>query len=425
MNRSKSLVILILILTINAIFTVLISAYLIRGKILQSLVEEEARSSLAIAEQTAGLLEKEIATIQEKVNLLTQFPQIQDGDTATCNKKLAEVAPYLKANIDNITRFNTRLTLDCAINQAAVGYVLTPNSPITAVIRDPNHAPYLSYSGYSPISKQEVLYLNLPFYSSKGVYSGIIGGVIYLNYLSDKYLKNLPLEEGAYVTLIDDSGNFLYYPNNDYIGKNLNSPDLMGNDPDLRSFNERAVEESKINKSGAVRYSVAGREMLSVYAPAHVFQHRIWTVVVTMPVQAILSKITSTEGFGGLSLFISLAGVVIITFILFSAIVLYFVIRKINESNLLLEQRVQERTRELERAKLSIEETVEKRTAELEELKDSLEEKVKERTHALEERAAELEQRNRLMVDRELKMIQLKEENESLKSKLGGDKKTA
>ena len=80
-----------------------------------------------------------------------------------------------------------------------------------------------------------------------------------------------------------------------------------------------------------------------------------------------------------------------------------------------LEKRVSERTTELEELKNSLEQTVKERTTELEELKTGLEQTVIERTKTLEEKVEELKLVNRLMVDRELKMVELKKEIEELK----------
>ncbi len=57
------------------------------------------------------------------------------------------------------------------------------------------------------------------------------------------------------------------------------------------------------------------------------------------------------------------------------------------------------------------------RTNELQELAQSLDEKVKERTKELQERIEELERFHRLTVGRELKMLELKKENEKLRDK--------
>lgn len=87
-----------------------------------------------------------------------------------------------------------------------------------------------------------------------------------------------------------------------------------------------------------------------------------------------------------------------------------------------LEAKVKERTRELEEAKAGLEIKVTERTAELEKERASLEEKVKDRTRelesakaGLEEKVAELEEFHDLTVGRELKMIELEKEIESLK----------
>ena len=81
-----------------------------------------------------------------------------------------------------------------------------------------------------------------------------------------------------------------------------------------------------------------------------------------------------------------------------------------------LEKRVSGRTKELEELASNLEKTVKERTAELEKLKTSLEQTVAEKTKMLEEKVEELKRVNRVMVDRELKMVELKREIEKLKS---------
>lgn len=61
-------------------------------------------------------------------------------------------------------------------------------------------------------------------------------------------------------------------------------------------------------------------------------------------------------------------------------------------------------------------EVIREKTAELEQLNRSLEEQVRQRTDQLEQRGQELERFNSLMVGRELKMTELKEELSRIKS---------
>ena len=76
-----------------------------------------------------------------------------------------------------------------------------------------------------------------------------------------------------------------------------------------------------------------------------------------------------------------------------------------------IEQEVQKRTFELKNAQVSLE----ARTTELEKLKSGLEISVAERTEELKNKVTELERTNKSMIDRELKMIELKKEIEELK----------
>jgi hypothetical protein len=88
----------------------------------------------------------------------------------------------------------------------------------------------------------------------------------------------------------------------------------------------------------------------------------------------------------------------------------------------LLEQKVTERTKELEDAKHNLEEInsvlevrVQARTRELEKLNRTLEDKVIARTNDLEKKIKDLETFQRITVSRELKMIELKQEIERLR----------
>jgi len=80
-----------------------------------------------------------------------------------------------------------------------------------------------------------------------------------------------------------------------------------------------------------------------------------------------------------------------------------------------LEDKVQERTRELEEARASLEIKVKARTRELQELTERQEETIEERTKEIKERMEELEKFHRLAVGRELKMVELKKEIKKIK----------
>ncbi len=94
-------------------------------------------------------------------------------------------------------------------------------------------------------------------------------------------------------------------------------------------------------------------------------------------------------------------------------------INKLKESHTILEAKVRERTAELEVARESLEQKIKERTEELEKLKDGLERTVLARTKTLQIKIAETESMNQLMIGREIRMTELKEEIKELKARLG------
>lgn len=84
-----------------------------------------------------------------------------------------------------------------------------------------------------------------------------------------------------------------------------------------------------------------------------------------------------------------------------------------------LEQEVRDRTKELNDKKDSLESIVFERTRELTKIKDDLEKTVEERTKDLSEKISEVEKINNFMVNRELKMTEMKTRIKELESKVG------
>lgn len=79
---------------------------------------------------------------------------------------------------------------------------------------------------------------------------------------------------------------------------------------------------------------------------------------------------------------------------------------------------IEDKTRELEAERRSLENKVKQRTQELEKARANLEKRVEERTEELSTNLAQLKRINRLMVDREMVIIDLKKENKALEAQL-------
>lgn len=90
-----------------------------------------------------------------------------------------------------------------------------------------------------------------------------------------------------------------------------------------------------------------------------------------------------------------------------------------------LEDAINQRTKELEESRTVLEIKIRARTRQLQEMNDSLARQVGEKTLELQDKVADLERFNKFMVDREMRMIELKNEVERLRDQLDKNAKKA
>jgi len=254
-----------------------------------------------------------------------------------------------------------------------------------------------------------------------------VGGVlIFILSISGFFL--VKTQSSLFKKEIEQRGKLLV----EFVSKVVETPALYGDQVEL----ERIVKEITKGKEEIIDYMVIfdneGKPLtFSSKKPKKIDPKR--TFVISTPI---------LEDFGYVEIGYSLVPlqkiqtylifnilITIVLSILFSAAGIIFISRQLiiqPASTIIreLEEKVKERTRELEEERASLEIKVQARTRELKELAESLEEKVKERTRELEKRIAELEKFHKITVGRELKMIELKKKIKELEEELKKYKKS-
>lgn len=265
----------------------------VHEQLTKNLINIYATQQGILATQIAQTLTVEIEQIQTKLRLIAQLPEIMNGDTATCNEKIAFVLTDTSIGVNNVSRVGPDGIFRCSLNQKVIGLRAdTFGAYFTQIFADPAHAtvmgravkaPGIPGSGYA-------IGIHVPVWSKSGAFIGTAGGAIYLSDLEQKYLSNVTLPLNGHVALYDDDGTVLYNYKTELIGDNLASPTfqklVQGGLPPQQS-----IQGIKDGVSGSRISTFAGITRISAFAPVHVFPGRNWRIAVSVPIEDAESSI--------------------------------------------------------------------------------------------------------------------------------------
>ncbi len=262
---------------------------------LNGLISQHSQENLASAKQTAATLEEEIKSTEDKLKLISKIPEIRDGDTESCNQKLVEIAG-LNPRISNIGRVGVDKKFKCSLNKVLIGTDAEKLGPyINKIFTDPSHKAVMSRIIKVPAGGYAVA-LHVPVIDENGLFAGTVGGAIYFDEFSEKFLKNIKVSDQGYVVLQDDDGTIFYHPQKELIGQNRR-PHTPQEIATASAITNMIIKSSKDGTSGTSRYisSLDNEEKVGSYAPAEVSPGRRWMVIVTVPIEKILAAPIITE----------------------------------------------------------------------------------------------------------------------------------
>lgn len=426
--QKRTLLIAINVITLLFVLAAaLIFTQVLRGELVKNFIEEEQSHEMTFAENIANVLRMEMENQLILFTEMAQLPEIQSPNPAVCNQKLDDLFLQYGKKLTNIGRMNSQGIFDCSHNRDVIGV----NGPeqaayLKTIIEDPEHRPVMGHiisSAAGAVSTGPVTSFHVPIFGKNGKFLGTLGGAINFNDLKDQYLKDIVVLQQGYAAITDDNGDILYYPQTEFIGKNVWFEEIQNNTGRNQALNEM-WKNVAAGKKGIVRYTLEGKEKIAAYVPAAIFPGRVWGIIITVPIEDLQSILMTTNIDRVFSQFnLAMVAIIILAFGLLQFFEIRWLFRPLGIMNAALEKLSQgdftaadipsggggndefsQLVQSLKGALFSLW----KKTTNVDAI-------VAEKTKALEQKIVELEAANKAMAGRELKMMELKKEIEELK----------
>lgn len=362
----------------------------------ESVVDKVEQTQYANATQIAFALEDNIHDLEEKLSLLATLPAVLDGDTTQCSETLKQVFSVIKLPIANLSRLGVDGIFNCSVIDTAVGINGFEYSYIASLFNDENHSPV--FSRLLPLLDSEgkvgaVFALHVPVYR-EGVFAGSLGGAFWMSDILPPILSEVSLPPDSWVVVLDDNGDILWHPDPSLIGLNINGEVVtaaLAKNQNLPELLRRAITEDSISDR---YYLASGDEHIAYARRIQVSEDRHWSIIITTPSQYVDGLLADSSqrssSIDMILLLLILASIPCIGWLMW-----YW-------------------ERSLERAVVNTTQELADKNTELASAQSQLSSMVTElakQKQEAERRADESDKLNKLMVDRELKMIEMKKQN--------------
>jgi HAMP domain-containing protein len=428
--------------TVMTVGSVVISQS-IKNKLSTNLIEQFYLQEELIARQTALTLENYVLNIVDELLIIAQLPELIDGTIEECNAKLEQILGMTQLKVGNLGRVNKEGIFKCSVNKALVGVDAKKlGDYIPKILNDLEHKPVISRAFVPPGTTSYVSAVHVPVYKADE-FMGTMGGAIYFDELGEKILKDSkPSEKGA-VVLVDDDGTILYHPIKQLVGKNIESEEIQKLNNYEHTF-KGILDLALKGETGTVQYFFNGAEKIAAFTPVQILPDHVWMAIVTVPLSDIDDNLL---GLGVKKFFNTLMSFEIGLILLTAFLFLWYMIaqffnpiskitdaaKEVAKGNLdiripvarrdeigMLARVFNEMLEKIKSYYANLELEVRNKTKELAdrviEVK-KVDDKLLISNNALATKIKELEKINTFMIDRELKMTELKKENEQLKKK--------
>lgn len=207
--------------------------------------------------------------------------------------KHSDFSRLFYSNADSKIRFSDGQILNFPVNTSAHTKFM-------------NNLPFF-ISPYIPISEngRQIFLVYIPLYKNN-VISGVFGATVELNSLK-KVLSNLDLHDGSKISLIDQSGQFLFHQNPDFIGK-VFSPDKA----EYIQYNSKyiaALNNDDIINNHIETIDTDGNEIDLFY---NKIQQCNWSILISVPAERKQDLYTRFSRMNLMLIVLSIVGILMI-----------------------------------------------------------------------------------------------------------------
>ncbi len=286
-------VIILISMTLTSLFTYLRSSSLMGAQTKSEMTDLVKTSSgiISLIIEKEQLSPKHLASSREIIDMLAnpEDMELRNKSTQLLNKYISE-----NENLEHVFVVNNKGINVADTDPKLVGKDMNDRAYVKNTLK--SNKSVISETLISKSSGKQVIAITIPIYDgTKGVFSGFVTTAVIAESIS-KYLKDLKLQNSpsSYAFLVDQTGNFVYHPTKDKIGKQLDAEQL-------KPIVERVKKGENI-ETQTIAYNYNGKDKLTAYT---IIPQTNWTLFFTGDVAEIETPARS------MSLFIIIIGFII------------------------------------------------------------------------------------------------------------------
>ncbi len=317
-------------IALTVIAAVLLATQFFAVQFTQSSIEDQVVSAEIeqreiLAKAMARSVELRVDALEKKLRIAREIPAVRNAEQG-CGDAL-ELVLQVQSAFDIIGFTGVDGEVKCSTESAAVGLNVSELTHIQNIFNDPEHKPVVARVVRSPVEGEFSIAVVVPVYRD-GVFAGVLGGRVPLKNFREAFTASVSLPRNAVFALIDDDGTLLHTPQEELIGENIFSSEVIdavsligpGGNITQRLENILASEETVLQYTTTNTETGESQERIGVFAAANIQGDRQWIVALAQPANQLRSV-------AGADVFISLYSfIAIFTAVSFALLLIYIVL---------------------------------------------------------------------------------------------------